>query len=496
MLFAARAGQGLGARCCPRRRCRSSRPLPEGPERAKALAVWGAVGGAGAAIGVLLGGALTELVDWRAIFFVNLPVGVVLAAGAHGISLPRGHGTAADGAASTCAARCWPSPASATLVYALSQAQTQRLDLVADAQASAAPRSPAWPDSPRVELRTRSAAASRAAPRRPCRRRRLRDDARCLRGAVRLLPAVVAVPAERARDRRARDRAGVPAVRRRRSAPASTWAATSIDPRRACGSRSRPASRSRRRGCCCSPASAPDGSYTADVLPGMLVAGIGLGIILVYGVRRGPHGRRRPRDAGCCRASTPPAMRSAARSASQSWPPSPQAPPARPTPPPRAGRRHRRRVPGRRRHRRRRERRRAGSSSRPRGRSCPKLRASTAAWPCTDDDVQGDVARGRRTQHRTRSSTPPSTRWRAIPRPAWPRSRAARASCARRSTCTSRPAKRCMDAVTHKAIVEVDRGRSRPPSRPRRPRPKRCARVRRRGWRTLGRYHGAVRFWP
>jgi hypothetical protein len=38
--------------------------------------VWGAVGGAGAAVGVLLGGALTELVDWRAIFLINLPVGI------------------------------------------------------------------------------------------------------------------------------------------------------------------------------------------------------------------------------------------------------------------------------------------------------------------------------------------------------------------------------------------------------------------------------------
>src|SRR6266540_3219107 len=50
-----------------------------GSERAKALGVWGAVGGAGAAVGVLLGGTLTELVDWRAIFFINLPVGAVLA---------------------------------------------------------------------------------------------------------------------------------------------------------------------------------------------------------------------------------------------------------------------------------------------------------------------------------------------------------------------------------------------------------------------------------
>src|SRR5438874_12816605 len=47
--------------------------------RAKALAAWGAVGGAGAAIGVLVGGVLTEFSDWRMIFYVNLPIAALLA---------------------------------------------------------------------------------------------------------------------------------------------------------------------------------------------------------------------------------------------------------------------------------------------------------------------------------------------------------------------------------------------------------------------------------
>jgi EmrB/QacA subfamily drug resistance transporter len=82
MLFAARAGQGLGAAMLSPAALSIITTSFQGPERAKALGVWGAVGGAGAAIGVLLGGVLTELVDWRAIFFINLPVGLVLAAGA------------------------------------------------------------------------------------------------------------------------------------------------------------------------------------------------------------------------------------------------------------------------------------------------------------------------------------------------------------------------------------------------------------------------------
>jgi EmrB/QacA subfamily drug resistance transporter len=82
-LFAARAGQGLGAAMLsPAALSIIMAAFPLGSERAKALGAWGAVGGAGAAVGVLLGGTLTELVDWRLIFLVNLPVGLALAAGA------------------------------------------------------------------------------------------------------------------------------------------------------------------------------------------------------------------------------------------------------------------------------------------------------------------------------------------------------------------------------------------------------------------------------
>jgi MFS family permease len=72
-LFAARAGQGLGAAMLSPAALSIITTALHGQQRAKALAAWGAVGGAGAAIGVLLGGVLTQLADWRMIFFVNPP---------------------------------------------------------------------------------------------------------------------------------------------------------------------------------------------------------------------------------------------------------------------------------------------------------------------------------------------------------------------------------------------------------------------------------------
>ena len=81
-LFIARAGQGLGAALLSPAALSIITAAFHGPQRAKALAAWGAVGGAGAAVGVLFGGLLTEIADWRMIFYVNLPVAVALAAGA------------------------------------------------------------------------------------------------------------------------------------------------------------------------------------------------------------------------------------------------------------------------------------------------------------------------------------------------------------------------------------------------------------------------------
>ena len=96
-LFAARAGQGVGAALLSPAALAIIMSAFQGQHRAKALAAWGAVGGAGAAIGVLVGGMLTEFTDWRMIFYVNLPVAAALAIAALKIipadtQKPRWHG--------------------------------------------------------------------------------------------------------------------------------------------------------------------------------------------------------------------------------------------------------------------------------------------------------------------------------------------------------------------------------------------------------------------
>lgn len=79
-LFAARAGQGLGAAMLsPAALSIIMATFTDGHERTRALGAWGAVGGAGAAVGVLLGGALTSLIGWQAISLINVPVGLALA---------------------------------------------------------------------------------------------------------------------------------------------------------------------------------------------------------------------------------------------------------------------------------------------------------------------------------------------------------------------------------------------------------------------------------
>src|SRR5438105_8382037 len=77
VLIGARAVQGLGAAIIsPAALSIVTTTFEEGPERNKALGIWGAIGGSGAAVGVLAGGVLTRYLGWEWIFFVNVPVGI------------------------------------------------------------------------------------------------------------------------------------------------------------------------------------------------------------------------------------------------------------------------------------------------------------------------------------------------------------------------------------------------------------------------------------
>jgi len=79
VLIGARAVQGLGAAIIsPAALSIVTTTFREGAERNKALGIWGALGGSGAAAGVLFGGILTKYLGWEWIFWVNVPVGVLV----------------------------------------------------------------------------------------------------------------------------------------------------------------------------------------------------------------------------------------------------------------------------------------------------------------------------------------------------------------------------------------------------------------------------------
>jgi EmrB/QacA subfamily drug resistance transporter len=76
MLIASRAMQGLGAAfISPAALSIISTTFEEGKERGKALGVWAAIASGGSAVGLVLGGVLTEALSWPWIFFINVPVG-------------------------------------------------------------------------------------------------------------------------------------------------------------------------------------------------------------------------------------------------------------------------------------------------------------------------------------------------------------------------------------------------------------------------------------
>jgi len=81
MLIAGRALQGLGgALVSPAALSIVTSTFPEGRDRTRALAIWSAIAAGGSAVGLLLGGVLTDVASWRWVFFVNVPVGIAAVA--------------------------------------------------------------------------------------------------------------------------------------------------------------------------------------------------------------------------------------------------------------------------------------------------------------------------------------------------------------------------------------------------------------------------------
>ncbi|MEU3046408.1 MFS transporter [Streptomyces sp. NPDC006984] len=84
MMLGARALQGVfGALLAPAALSLLAVMFTDAKERAKAFGIYGAIAGGGGAVGLILGGVLTEYLDWRWTFFVNIPFAIVAAAGAY-----------------------------------------------------------------------------------------------------------------------------------------------------------------------------------------------------------------------------------------------------------------------------------------------------------------------------------------------------------------------------------------------------------------------------
>ncbi|GAA4902983.1 EmrB/QacA subfamily drug resistance transporter [Stackebrandtia albiflava] len=82
VLIAARVLQGVGAAIvAPAALSLLADTFPAGPRRNRALGVYGAMGGLGSVVGLLLGGALTEWFGWQWIMFVNIPIALAILAG-------------------------------------------------------------------------------------------------------------------------------------------------------------------------------------------------------------------------------------------------------------------------------------------------------------------------------------------------------------------------------------------------------------------------------
>jgi MFS family permease len=89
VLIAGRAGQGAGAALLSPAALAAITSIFHGEERKKALSVWASLGGLGFTAGVLIGGILTAGPGRRWVFFINVPVGLVLLAAILAVVPPR-----------------------------------------------------------------------------------------------------------------------------------------------------------------------------------------------------------------------------------------------------------------------------------------------------------------------------------------------------------------------------------------------------------------------
>ncbi|TDD02866.1 MFS transporter [Nonomuraea deserti] len=118
MLVGGRVAQGVGAALLSPSALSLVVALFDGEERNKALGVWSALGGGGAALGVLLGGLLTAGPGWSWVFYVNVPIGLVIAAVLAAL-LPARPATSADRPRLDVLGAILVTSSSASLIYAL-----------------------------------------------------------------------------------------------------------------------------------------------------------------------------------------------------------------------------------------------------------------------------------------------------------------------------------------------------------------------------------------
>lgn len=89
VLIGSRVCQGIGVALTSPAALRALVGMFHGAERNKALGVWSSLGGVGFTVGMLAGGLLTSGPGWRRVFFINIPIGVVLLVAIRALVPPR-----------------------------------------------------------------------------------------------------------------------------------------------------------------------------------------------------------------------------------------------------------------------------------------------------------------------------------------------------------------------------------------------------------------------